>query len=269
METILQAVLDVGGVSAALMFDPGGRLICHRGHTIYDRALCEQLSGTLVKAIDTVELQQEDWDTISARYADGKLLLRKVDGGPAGRHVLAVVADTTLNASFATVAIRVAANKLKKALWGGGGSSVLSSPPAASPPPLPGASAHVAVSSQVAGSSPAAGSSPHLPPPPVAKPGDSKVLASSGLSWSQSSSIGLSRVAVADPASSAFLTKVAKGLARYVGPMAKVYVEEGVRRVTPEAPFALPCASKLVEDLTGQIEDVEDREAFRKAFAKI
>src|SRR5512143_4350535 len=158
METILQAVLDVGGVSAAMMFDPGGRLVCHRGHTIYDRALCEQLSGTLVKAIDTVELQQEDWDTISARYSDGKLLLRKVDAGAAGRHVLAVVADTTLNASFATVAIRVAANKLKKALWGGGGSSVLSSPPAAAPPPLPAASSH-AVSSQVAGSSPAAGSS--------------------------------------------------------------------------------------------------------------
>lgn len=266
METILQAILDVGGVSAALMFDPGGRLVCHRGHTIYDRALCEQLSGTLVKAIDTVELQQEDWDTISARYADGKLLLRKIDGGQTGRHVLAVVADTTLNASFATVAIRVAANKLKKVLWGGGASSVLSATTTAvapaSPPPLPSAASPVSTS-QVSGSS------PHLPPAPVARPGDSKVLASSGLSWSQSSSIGLSRVAVADPASSAFLTKVAKGLARFVGPMAKVYVEEGVRRVTPEAPFALTCAAKLVEDLTGQIEDAEDREAFRKAFAKI
>lgn len=269
METILQAVLDVAGVSAAVMFDAGGRVVCHRGHAIYDRSLCEQLSATLVKAIDTVELQQEDWETIAARYADGKLLLRKIEAGPAGRHVLAVVADTTLNPSFATVAIRVAANKLKKAL-GAGGSSMLSSstPPAPGasqvPPPLPAsAPMHASAPSVVAGSS------PHLPPPTGPRPGDSKVLASSGLSWSQSSSIGLSRVAVADPASSAFLTKVAKGLARHVGPMAKVYVEEGVRRVTPEAPFSLSVAAKLVEDLAGQIEDSEEREVFRKAFAKI
>jgi predicted regulator of Ras-like GTPase activity (Roadblock/LC7/MglB family) len=266
METILQAVLDVAGVSAAMMFDAGGRVVCHRGHSIYDRPLCEQLSATLVKAIDTVELQQEDWETISARYADGKLLLRKIEGGPAGRHVLAVVADTTLNPSFATVAIRVAANKLKKAL-GGGGSSMLSVSPALGasqhPPPLPG------ISAAMHGSSVGAGSSPHLPPPNVSRPSDSKVLASSGLSWSQSSSIGLSRVAVADPASSTFLTKVAKGLARYVGPMAKVYVEEGVRRVTPDAAFSLSVAARLVEDLAGQIEDAEDRESFRKAFAKL
>lgn len=260
METILQAILDVTGVSAALFFDGAGRLVCHRGHAIYDRALCEQLSGTLVKTIDTVELQQEDWETISARYADGKLLLRKVVAGAAGRHVLAVVADTTLNPSFATVAIRVAANKLRKALGGGGASSMLAgtAAPSASqvPPPLP------------SGSSPLpAGSSPHLPA--GSRPGDSgPVLASSGLSWSQASSVGLSRVAVADPASSAFLSRAAKGLARHVGPMAKVYVEESVRRVSPEAPFSLALGAKLLEDLAAQIEDPDDRESFRKAFAK-
>jgi hypothetical protein len=260
METILQAILDVTGVSAALFFDGAGRLVCHRGHSIYDRALCEQLSGTLVKAIDTVELQQEDWETISARYADGKLLLRKVAAGAAGRHVLAVVADTTLNPSFATVAIRVAANKLRKALGGGGASSMLAgtAPPSAShvPPPLPTASSPLP-----------AGSSPHLPA--GSRPADSgPVLASSGLSWSQASSVGLSRVAVADPASSAFLSRAAKGLARYVGPMAKVYVEESVRRVSPEAPFSLAFSAKLLEDLAAQIEDPDDREIFRKAFAK-
>jgi hypothetical protein len=268
METILQAILDVTGVSAALFFDGAGRLVCHRGHAIYDRALCEQLSSTLVKTIDTVELQQEDWETISARYADGKLLLRKVVAGAAGRHVLAVVADTTLNPSFATVAIRVAANKLRKALGGGGASSMLAgtAPPSASqvPPPLPSGSSPLP-----AGSSPhlPAGSSPHLPA--GSRPGDSgPVLASSGLSWSQASSVGLSRVAVADPASSAFLSRAAKGLARHVGPMAKVYVEESVRRVSPEAPFSLALGAKLLEDLAAQIEDPDDRESFRKAFAK-
>jgi hypothetical protein len=256
MDTILQSILDVAGVSAALVFDGGGRLVCHRGHAIYDRALCEQLSGTLVKAIDSVELQQEDWETITARYTDGKLMLRRFEVSGTGRHVLAVVADTTLNASFATVATRVATNKLKKVLSGGASSSVAgtlsppaaSSSPLASPPPL------------------AAGSSPHLP---ASRPGDSKpMLASSGLSWSQSSSVGLSRIAVADPASSAFLSRAAKGLARHVGPMAKVYVEEGVRRVSPDAPFSLSIADKLIDDLAGQIEEMEERESFRKALAK-
>lgn len=250
MDTILQAILDVAGVTAALVFDGSGRLVCYRGPAIYDRALCDQLSATLVKAIDTVELQQEDWETISARYADGKLLLRKVDAAGAGRHILAVVADTTINTSFATVAIRVAANKIKKALTGGGASSVLSAtPPAGSPapPPLPASSR-----------------------PADSRPADSKpVLASSGLSWSQASSVGLSRIAVADPASSAFLSRAAKGLARHVGPMAKVYVEEGVRRVSPDAPFSLASAAKLVEDLATQIEDSEERDTFRKAFADV
>jgi hypothetical protein len=242
METILQAIMDVSGVSATLVFDGGGHLVCHRGHAVYDRALCEQLSGTLLKAIDAVQLQQEDWDSIAAQYADGKLLLRNLGAGGGGAHVLAVVADATLNPSFATVAIRVAANKLKKALGNGAASSALSgtSPPAGSPPP-------------------AAGS----------RPGDSKpVLANSGLSWSQTSSLGLSKIAVADAASSAFLTRSARELAQHLGPMAKVYVEEAVRRVSPDAPFSLSASSKFVADLAGQIEDPDDRASFLKAVEK-
>ena len=86
---------------------------------------------------------------------------------------------------------------------------------------------------------------------------------------SQTSSVGLSRVPVADPASSAFLTRAAKELARHVGPMAKVYVEEGVRRVCPDAPFSLAAAARLIEDLAGQIEDGADRAQFRKAVERI
>jgi hypothetical protein len=258
MDTILQSILDVAGVSAALVFDGAGRLVCHRGHAIYDRALCEQLSGKLVKAIDSVELQQEDWETISARYADGKLLLRRFEVAGTGRHVLAVVADPTLNASFATVATRVATNKLKRALTGGAGSSV-----ATTAPPMPARSSALSSPPSVP-----AGSSPHLPPA-GSRPGDSKpMLASSGLSWSQSSSVGLSRIAVADAASSAFLSRAAKALARHVGPMAKVYVEEGVRRVSPDAPFSLAAADKLIEDLAGQIEEIDERDDFRRALAK-
>lgn len=247
MDAILQSILDVAGVSAAMVFDSTGRLLCHRGRAIYDRELCEQLTGVLVKAIDSVQLQQEDWDSISAQYADGKLLLRKLATTKSAPHTLAIIADANLNASFATVAIRVAANKLCKVLDGGGASSQLGSGPLhAAPPPLPAA---------------------------AAAPSDSKpALASSSATWSSSSksssSINLSRVSVADPASAAFLSRTAKELARHVGPMAKVYVEEAVRRVSPDAPFALASAAKLLDDLAGQIEDEDDRTQFRKALAK-
>ncbi len=248
MDTILQSILVVAGVSAVMVFDATGRLVSLRGHSIYDRALCEQLGGLLVKAIDTIQLQQDDWDSISAQYGDGKLLLRKLVCAGGNNHTLAIVADANLNASFATVAIRVAANKLRKVLEGGSASQL-------TPAPQPYASAP----------------QPVAPPNPAAasSPGDSRsALSNSGLSWSRTSSSGLSRISVADPASASFLSRCCKELARHVGPMAKVYLEEAVRRVSPDAPFALASAPKLCEDLSGQIEDADDRELFRKALAK-
>jgi predicted regulator of Ras-like GTPase activity (Roadblock/LC7/MglB family) len=252
MDNILQSILDVAGVGAALVVDGGGALVAHRGRAVYDRALCEGLAPLVVKAADAVQLQQEDWEAISAQYADGKLLIRNL--GPSGdrTYLLVIVADATLNPSFATVAIRVAANKLKKVLAGGSasgvGSSVLSG--SGSPPPA------------------AAGSSP--PPVPAPAPSDSAVLSSTGVSWSKGSgsSVGLSRVQAADPASGAFLSRCAKELARHVGPMAKVYVEEAVRRVAGDQPFAMSHGPKLLDDLSGQIEDADDRAQFRRAIQK-
>ena len=62
MDAILQGVMDVPGVGAAMVFDGAGQLAGHRGHAVYDRSLCEGVSGTLLKAIETVQLQQEDWE---------------------------------------------------------------------------------------------------------------------------------------------------------------------------------------------------------------
>jgi hypothetical protein len=242
METILQGLLELQGVSAAMVLDPGGRVMGHRGRAMHDRALCEQVSGNLVKAIETVQLQQEDWESIGAQFSDGRLLLRNLGGGAAQGHVLAVIADVTLNPSFATVALRVAANKLRRV--------------------LAGAPAGSSAASSVAAAVPAAGSQP--------LPSDSKVLSSTGLTWSKaaSSSAAVSRVTAADPASMAFLTRCAKELARHVGPISKVFVQEAVQRVSPEAPFSLAMAAALLDDLTGQIEDPEDRLQFRAALAK-
>jgi hypothetical protein len=237
MEAILQTLMDLAGVTAAMVFDSTGQLLGHRGHSVYDRELCEQVSGGLVRAIDAVQLQQEDWETITAQFQDGKLILRKIGASGGRTQVLAVVADGTLNPSFATVALRVAAGKLRKLADGGAGSSSLlgTPPPAGQGPP----------------------------------PSESHTnLANSGLSWSKTSSIGLSKVQVADPAAGAFLGRCAKALAQHVGPIAKVYIEEAVRRVAPEAPFSLAMAAPLVEDLAGQIEDPADRREFKAAVAK-
>jgi hypothetical protein len=258
MEAILQSLMDLGGVTAALVFDSTGQLLGHRGHAVYDQSLCAHVSGILAKALDAVQLQQEDWETVTAQYADGKIVLRRVIAGEQ-THVLAVVADGSLNASFATVALRVAAGKLKKFLEGGTSTSGvgLGSSAAGASRPGPGTSG------------PHPGTSGPHPGTSGAHPGDSRPnLANSGLSWSKISSVGLSRVAVADPASGAFLARCAKELAQYVGPIAKVYVEEGVRRVTPDAPFAMAQARTLVDDLAAQIEDTDDRSKFQKALSK-
>ncbi len=124
MENTLQAVLDVAGVSAAIVFDGAGRIVCHRGRSICDRSLCERLGRPLAKAIDTVQLEQVDWETISGRYADGWVLVRNL-GDSETAYALAVVADPTLSLSFATIAFRVAANKLRKALGDGASSSAM------------------------------------------------------------------------------------------------------------------------------------------------
>jgi predicted regulator of Ras-like GTPase activity (Roadblock/LC7/MglB family) len=245
MDTILQALLDLAGVNAALVLDASGRLAAFRGKSVYDRALCEQVGVTLVKAIDSIQLQHEEWETIAAQFSDGKLLMRSLGAAGGGGHVLAVVADSTLNSSFATVAIRVAANKLRKALEGGATTAVPAAAAAAGrssvPPPLP-----------------ASASQP--------LPSDSRVVANTGVSWSKAgSSVALSGISVGDPASATFLTRCTKALARAVGPMSKVYVQEAVRRISPEATYTMALKGKLVEDLAEQIEDADDRAQFLKA----
>jgi hypothetical protein len=250
METILQGLMALGGVRAAMVLDSVGHVVAHLGQAVYDRALCEQVGGDVVKAIESIQLQQEGWETITAQFADGRILVRRIVARtPGARHVLAIVADATLNAPFATVALRVAANKVKEAVEGG----------ASSQPP-----GQAAAGSQSAAPASSAASSS------AASPADSRpILAHTGLSWtkgsSAGSSVGGSGFGVADPASAAFLTRCAKALARHVGPMSKVYVQEALRRVSPDAPFTLAHARQLVDDVATQIEDPKDRAQFRSA----
>jgi len=248
METSLQSLLEQGGVNAAMVLDGSGKLVGQRGRAVYDRALCEQVGGALARAVDSIQLQHDDWEAVTAHFADGTILLRNLGAVAGASYVLAVVADATLNPAFAAVALRVAANKVKKALEGGGGSRPSMTGSAATTAPAP---AHT--SSQV------------LPPPASGGGGSRPVLASSGLSWSRTFGSGMSTVMAADPATSAWLGKVARELARSVGPMAKLFIEESIRRVSPETPFGMGQSKVLVDDLAQQIEDPADRAAFTKA----
>ena len=265
METSLQSLLDLAGVNAAVVYDGAGRLVAQRGKAVYDRALCEQAGVALAKAVDSIQLQHEDWEAVTARFADGTIILRNLGDVAGTGYVLAVVADATLNPAFAAVAIRVAATKLRKLL--GGAASMAALPTSLGSSVGPGGSQvgpPGAGGSQV-GRGP--GSSQVFPPAGHPASGSRPVLANSGLSWSKTGGSTFAAVAAADPAAGAFLTRCSKELARYVGPMAKVYVEEAVRRLCPDSTFSLAQAAPLVEELAGQIAEAGDRAGFVKAMA--
>ena len=240
----------------ALVIDGGGQVIVYRAHNIYDGELMQQVSRAIASAIDAVKLVQEDWESITTHFSDGKLLIRNivVDGGRA--HALALIADGRLNPSFATVAIRVAIGKLKSALQNGAPAKA----PAAAPSNGPSASSSVVA-----------------PVPPGAPQAFSKVkpatseVSSSGLSWSglsgSTASPG-STVSVADPASSAILTACTKALARNVGPMAKLFVKEAVRKISPDRPFSRENTEALVTELAKNIENPSDAAQFKTNMLK-
>lgn len=269
METILKALRDLEGVNGVFLADTAGQLYAFNAASIYDAPLLGQVSKALANAIDSVKLLQEDWDTITAQFTEGRLLVKSVPtSARKGGAELAVVliADSRLNPSFAGVAIRVAIGKIKSlvesnpsALVPGGAGGNLAPAPAAP-------QAFAASAAPVLGGSGMAGLGGSHSPLAAAE------VAASGLSWSGlggSSSMSASGVAVADAASSACLTACTKCLAKAVGPMAKVFVKESVRRIAAGQPFSKKMLAALVDDLEKNIEDRNDAAEFRKATAKL
>lgn len=243
LEQILQSLRDVEGVQGAMIVDPAAAVVAHRAHAIYDLPVLQQVARSVATSVDSVQLIQDDWDMLTAHFGDGKLLLRslRTSGARARRYVLAVIADSTLNVAFLGVALRVAATKLVAELE--------TAPPAAIAP-VPGAIA--------------SGSTGRIPLVEPARP----ELARTGLSWSGSttgSGVGSSDVGVSDPASSTFLSACTRALAASVGPMAKVFVKEAVRKVCGERPFSRSDGPALIAHLAAEIEDGDDRAMFQRA----
>jgi hypothetical protein len=273
-----------------MVLDGGGQLLAFQGAPLYDRALLTGVSASLSQALDSVELLHADWDEMQVQYQDGSLMIRnlRVDPNSTGRAVLAVVADMSLNRSFVTVAMRVVVQKLRQALTGSAdlsqllgsapdatlGGAAASSPDGAYPPPhFPGVAPQPFAYSQVvghadprtsgygAGLGPSA--NPHSGLAAPALPQQQSEL-SAGLSWSgvddgKNSRVG---VPVADEHAMRLLSKLAKALAPFVGPMAKVFVKEAVRNVCRDAPFCNERIGDVVKLLEAQIADPSDRQQF-------
>jgi len=241
LEPILQSLREVDGVQGAMIVDQAATVIAHRAHTIYDLSVLQQVARSVANSVDAVQLIQEDWDVLTAHFGEGKLVMRSLRtvGAKPRRFVLTVIADGTLNVAFLGVALRVAASKLLAEL------ETISTTPSNGVPT-------------------AAGSTGRVPIVEQSRP----VIAKTGLSWSgvsSSSGVGSSDVGVADAASSAFLSACTKALSVSVGPMAKVFIKEAVRKVCGDRPFARPDGAALLAHLAASIEDSDDRASFQRA----
>jgi predicted regulator of Ras-like GTPase activity (Roadblock/LC7/MglB family) len=255
LEPILQSLRDVEGVQGAMVVDPGAGVVAHRAHAIYDLAVLQQVARSVINTVDSVQLIQDDWDMLTAHFGDGKLLLRslRVAGARPRRYVLTVIADSTLNVAFLGVALRVAATKLLGELEAA--------------PQVTSNSGVIPIATGSTG-----GHSGRMAIADQSRP----ELAKTGLSWSGStatvtsgsssgSGVGSSDVGVSDPASSTFLSACTKALAASVGPMAKVFVKEAVRKVCGERPFSRADGPALLAHLASGIEDSDDRASFQRA----
>jgi predicted regulator of Ras-like GTPase activity (Roadblock/LC7/MglB family) len=247
LEPILQSLREVEGVQGAMVVDPSAAVVAHRAHTIYDLSVLQQVARSVVNSVDSVQLIQDDWDMMSAHFGDGKLLLRSLRTAAAKprRYVLVVIADSTLNVAFLSVALRVAAAKLLSELETAAPSSSSSVP--------------TTLATGSTGSS-------RIPMVDASRP----VLEKTGLSWTGAttgtgSGVGSSDVGVADSASSTFLSACTKALAASIGPMAKVFVKEAVRKVCGERPFTRADGPALLAHLATGIEDSDDRASFQRA----
>src|SRR5512141_1077102 len=119
MKRILQGLHTVEGVQGAMVLESDGRIIAHQAHSLYDNELLERVGQIVANTVDSIQVLHDDWDMLTASLDDGQLILKsiKLGGAAAGRNVILVlIAENRLNASFASVAIRVAATKLRTML---------------------------------------------------------------------------------------------------------------------------------------------------------
>lgn len=260
MENILQGVLGQTGVQAAFAFSSEGVLLGCTGHPPFDGAIIEPAAQLVAESLDSVELLHPGWSSTQIEFRDGMLLVQRVgaetDSGEA--ILLGVVADPNLNRRFTTVAIRVVANKLKR---------FFESPPAGAPsaPATAGLTSDLGLS-RLSAASPV-DPIPSLPTRASAGRGmgeRSGEVSIGGLSggpatWSSGGSVQLE---FAEPSTRSRVDQLTRELARYVGPIAKLFTREVVYEVTAGQVVEASHVTAIHEGLAHRIEKPEDRALF-------
>jgi predicted regulator of Ras-like GTPase activity (Roadblock/LC7/MglB family) len=291
LEPILNNLREVDGVQGAMVIDDDAAVLAYRAHPIYnDLSVLHQVARSVLTAVESVQLVQDDWEALTAQFGEGKLLLRSLRTTAARRYILTVIADANLNVAFLGVALRVAGQKLVTeidqleatgrsgpiplAFTGSTGSFATVSPEfsrgdatrgseatrtetsrtEATRTERPGSWSGVGSGTGVRNAAPALGT----PATGTSKDWDAVVRA-------PAPNVTSGEIGVLDPASSSFLSAATKALAASVGPMAKVFVKEAVRKVCGERPFSRADGPAVLAHLATTIDDTDDRASFQRA----
>ncbi|HET9626222.1 MAG TPA: hypothetical protein VFP84_32895 [Kofleriaceae bacterium] len=268
LEPILQSLREVDGVHGAMVVDDEAAVLAYRAHAIYDDiSVLHQVARSVLTAVESLQLVQDDWDVLAAQFGEGKLLLRSLRTAQSRRFILTVIADANLNVAFLGVALRVAAQKLVLEL------EAIATGTQSGPIPVAFAAdtsrtemssrtemaSRTDMPSRQSGSW-AASSGTGLRTGPI--PVQSGGIPSGPITGV---SAAVSEVGVMDSASSSFLSAATKALAASVGPMAKVFVKEAVRKVCGERPFSREDGPAVLSYLATTIDDTDDRANFQRA----
>jgi predicted regulator of Ras-like GTPase activity (Roadblock/LC7/MglB family) len=274
MKKTLDELCAMQGVNGAFILSEEGALLEFSAPPIYDRETLSQAAALLARATESMSVQHSDWDTLVAHYEDSKLFVIKAED-----FSLCVIADEMLNLPFLNVAVKVAKKKIAKKMG------------EAAQPMSTAASFSGYTSSQLTDGYNAQAPLPSIPAPRATSvPTPQAAYASggqfapehqsgmssssgetSGMFWSGMGGSGMqsTAVSVADEASSEMLTRVSDALAGVVGPMAKVFVKEVVRKICPSEPFNMTSVRQLISELEQRhISDKDDLREFRDGIYK-
>lgn len=263
MQEILNGLLSQEGVYGAVVFEESGDVLGALGSSIYDNELLSDVASDLSQSIDALQLVNPFWEMVEVQFDEGYVFLRLVSepGGEEARKVLAVIAHTDVNKSFASVAARVTAQKIKKRLASSGGALTLERTNASMSGVIPQGNFNGNTQNH---------SLDPIPDPSMSGSwAQSQVSQAANLSMSGSWVTSTSQagqaaggnpkkppITVADAPSKAYLERSVKNLARYVGPMAKVFVKDAVRNICFDRPFSAndfqPLTIALAERIDGQ-----------------
>lgn len=269
LEPILHSLREVEGVHGAMVVDDEAAVLAYRTHAIFDDiSVLHQVARSVLTAVESLQLVQDDWDVVTAQFGEGKLLLRSLRTAQSRRYILTVIADANLNVAFLGVALRVASQKLVlelDAMMNGNG---------AQSGPIPVAFATAPTRSEQS-SRTERSSRPELRQDLARAgqsgswPASSATLTPSSLKTGPIATVGVptgtGEIGALDSASLSFLSAATKALAASVGPMAKVFVKEAVRKVCGERPFSREDGPAVLAHLATTIDDTDDRASFQRA----